>query len=116
MTTDHTDPPAPSFRLNRRDLMKAVPATGLALGTGAFTGTMAATTGAASAQTGQPPLQGPGIETSSGQAIYSLPRDHAWHGSEFYQSNDFNEWHYITVLGRDLDTGERISVFWVPLS
>jgi len=116
MTTTDDDATRPSYGLNRRDLMKAVPATGLALGTGAFAGSMAATTAPARAQTGQPPLQGPGIETSSGQAIYSLPRDHAWHGSAFYQSNDFNEWHYITVLGRDLDTGERISVFWVPLS
>ncbi|MCA1788345.1 MAG: carotenoid 1,2-hydratase, partial [Thioalkalivibrio sp.] len=66
--------------------------------------------------TDMPPLQGSGIETESAQAVYSLPRDHAWHGGDFYQTNDFNEWHYITVLGRDLDTGERISVFWVPLS
>ena len=56
------------------------------------------------------------METTTGQALYTLPRDHAWHGGTFYQSNDFNEWHYITVLGRDLDTDERISLFWVPLS
>ncbi len=62
-----------------------------------------------------PPMQGPGIETESAQAVYSLPRDHAWHGGEFYQTNDLNEWHYITILGRDLDTGDRISVFWSPL-
>jgi len=59
---------------------------------------------------------GPGVESVTGQAVYSLPRDHAWHGGNFYKSNDFNEWHYITILGRDVDTGERISVFWVPLS
>lgn len=63
-----------------------------------------------------PALVGPGIESVTGQALYSFPRDHAWHGGDFYQSNDFNEWHYITVLGRDLKTGERISIFWVPLS
>jgi hypothetical protein len=116
MTTTDDDATRQPAGLNRRDLMKAVPATGLALGTGAFAGTMAATTAPAAAQTGQPPLQGPGIETVSAQALYSLPRDHAWHGGAFYQTNDFNEWHYITILGRDLETGERVSVFWVPLS
>ena len=53
----------------------------------------------------QSPLGGAGIETQTGQAIYSLPRDHAWHGGAFYQSNEYNEWHYITALGRDLKTG-----------
>ncbi len=105
-----------SHDINRRMLLKAAPATGLALGTGAFAGTLAATTGLARAQNGPAPFEGPGVETTTGQALYSLPRDHAWHGGAFYQSNDFNEWHYITILGRDLDTGERISVFWVPLS
>ena len=63
-----------------------------------------------------PPFAGPGVETTSGQAIYSFPRDHAWHGGKFYQTNDFNEWHYITILGRDLKTGQRVSIFWVPLA
>lgn len=62
------------------------------------------------------PVSSAGIETQSGQAVYQLPRDHAWHGGAFYQSNDYNEWHYITALGHDVDTGERISVFWVPLA
>ena len=69
MTTTDDDATRRPLGLNRRDLMKAVPATGLALGTGAFAGTMAATTAPARAQTGQPPLQGPGIETVSAQAI-----------------------------------------------
>ena len=55
--------------LTRRTLLKSAPATGLALGSGAFAGTLASTTAPARAQTGQPPLQGPGIETSSGQAL-----------------------------------------------
>ena len=63
-----------------------------------------------------PPVSSPGVETQSGQAVYQLPRDHAWHGGKFYQSNDYNEWHYLTVLGRDVKTGERISIFWVPLA
>jgi hypothetical protein len=63
-----------------------------------------------------PPFVGPGIESVSGQAPYTLPRDHAMHGGKFYQTNDFNEWQYITILAKDLDTGDDISVFWVPLS
>lgn len=58
-----------------------------------------------------PPVEGPGIETQSGQALYQLPRDHAWHGGDFYQTNDYNEWHYITAIGEDVETGERVSVF-----
>ena len=106
----------PHLDLTRRSLVKAAPATGLALGTGAFAGSLVSTTAPARAAEGPAPFRGPGVETTTGQAVYSLPRDHAWHGGAFYQSNDFNEWHYITILGRDLDTGERISVFWVPLS
>ena len=76
---------------------------------GGTAGTMAApgTQTTAQAQTaggnplGQAPVGGPGIETQSGQAIYRFPRDHAWHGGAFYQSNEYNEWHYITALGRD---------------
>lgn len=67
-------------------------------------------------QFGYSQFTGPGIETESAQALYSLPRDHAYHGGKFYQTNDFNEWHYITILGKDLDTGDDVSVFWTPLS
>ena len=63
-----------------------------------------------------PSFAGSGIESTSAQALYSLPRDHAYHGGKFYQTNDFNEWQYITILGKDLDTGDDVSVFWVPLS
>lgn len=70
--------------------------------------------GVAKAKSGMSPSSnasafvGPGVESVTGQAVYSLPRDHAWHGGSFYKSNDFNEWHYITILGRDVNTGERI--------
>lgn len=102
--------------LSRRHFLKS--------GTGVAASAMVgvAAQGAAQAQTPsinaatQPPVGGPGIETQTGQAIYTLPRDHAWHGGAFYQSNDYNEWHYITALGRDIKTGQRISVFWVPLA
>jgi len=70
----------------------------------------------ASAAEMPPPVKGAGIETQTGQALYQLPRDHAWHGGDFYQSNDYNEWHYITAIGKDVETGERVSIFWVPLA
>jgi predicted secreted hydrolase len=103
--------------MQRRDLLKA--------GAGAVAAASVAALASSESQTAhaqepqklpQPPVQGAGIEVQTGQAIYQLPRDHAWHGGAFYQSNEYNEWHYITALGRDLKTGERISVFWVPLS
>ncbi len=96
---------------SRRLLLRALSALPLGLA-GAVSPVRSALAGAA----GQPPLQGAGIETQSGQALYSFPRDHAWHGGAFYQTNDFNEWHYITILGKNTETGERVSVFWVPLS
>ena len=74
------------------------------------------TMSAGASTAGQPPFAGPGIETVSGQATYSLPRDHAYHGGAFYQTNDFSEWAYITILGKDLDTGDNISVFYSELS
>jgi predicted secreted hydrolase len=103
--------------MQRRDLLKA--------GAGAVAAASVAVLGTSESQTAQgqepkklsqPPVGGAGIETQTGQAIYSLPRDHAWHGGAFYQSNEYNEWHYITALGRDLKTGQRISIFWVPLA
>ncbi len=88
----------------RRDLLRTAPAASFALGgLGGMASAVAPTR--AHASDGPPPLAGAGVETASGQALYSLPRDHAWHGGAFYQTNEFNEWHYIAVLGRDLDTG-----------
>jgi len=110
-----------SAESNRRDGRKARAGmlTAAAIATIAIAGIAAhrsqAQTGAFDAST-QPPVSSPGIELQSGQAVYKLPRDHAWHGGEFYQSNEYNEWHYITILGRDVKTGERISIFWVPLA
>lgn len=115
MTTEKP-PKADVAGLSRRSLLTAMSAAPIALGAGAFAGGTVLPASLARAQSGQAPFQGPGVETTTGQALYTLPRDHAWHGGKFYQSNDFNEWHYITVIGRDIDTGERISVFWVPLS
>ena len=104
-------------RVNKRDLLKGASLLSAAFGASSISAVMPGFIASARADAaGQPPLQGPGIETESGQAPYSLPRDHAWHGGKFYQTNDFNEWHYITILGKNTETGERVSVFWVPLS
>lgn len=58
-----------------------------------------------------------GNTTNSGyatapQPLYSLPGDHRFHLGEFYSQDVFHEWHYFTMLGKDLDTGEDISFFW----
>ena len=63
-----------------------------------------------------PAFAGAGIESVSGQAPYSLPRDHAMHGGKFYQTDDFSERQAFTILGKDLDTGEDISIVWMPFS
>lgn len=107
--------------MERRDLLKAGAGTIAAASMAAMSlptsqHVSAQQTQAEAQVPGQEPLGGTGIETQSGQAIYSFPRDHAWHGGPFYQTNDFNEWHYITILGKDVKTGQRVSIFWVPLS
>jgi hypothetical protein len=45
------------------------------------------------------------------QPIYSLPADHRYHRGSFYKKNDYTEWQYFTVLGKDLDSGDDISLF-----
>jgi len=107
--------------MQRRELLKAGASTVAAASVTALAlqGNLKANAQETAGQLGgppQPPIGGAGIETHSGQALYSFPRDHAWHGRAFYQTNDFNEWHYITVLGRDIESGQRVSIFWVPLS
>lgn len=42
------------------------------------------------------PAAGPdasAIETVSGQAVYTLPQGHRWHGGPFYESSEYWEWH-----------------------
>jgi hypothetical protein len=46
------------------------------------------------------------IETVSGQALYTLPRDHRWHGGRFYTTSEYWEWHYWTAFVTDVDSGE----------
>jgi hypothetical protein len=52
------------------------------------------------------------IETASGQALYSLPRDHRWHGGPFYTTAEYWEWHYWTGLVTDVDSGDEWGLFY----
>src|SRR5215211_5963335 len=47
------------------------------------------------------------IETVSGQALYTLPRDHRWHGGMFYTTSEYWEWHYWTAFVTDVESGEE---------
>ena len=46
------------------------------------------------------------------QGLYHFPRDHPWHAGPTYFTDDFDEWHYFTLLGTDKKTGHTISLFW----
>lgn len=64
-----------------------------------------------------PALSVAGNTTISGyatdpQPVYLLSGDHRFHLGEFYSQDAFQEWHYLTLPGKDLDTGEDISFFW----
>jgi len=63
-----------------------------------------------SAQGSAPWLTSPGLNTEE-QGLYHFPRDHQWHSGPTYHFNDFDEWHYFTLLGKDLTTGHNISLF-----
>jgi hypothetical protein len=68
---------------------------------------------------GDVPLQGngwnaPGILTEP-QPLYTLPKDHMYHGGPTYFTNDFTEWHYISILGKNLENGHDVSIFWATL-
>src|SRR5215217_6142718 len=52
------------------------------------------------------------IETVSGQALYTLPRDHRWHGGPFYETSEYWEWHYWTSFVTDVDSGEEWGLFY----
>lgn len=64
------------------------------------------------------PVAGPGsstIETVSGQAVYTLPRDHCCHGGPFYATDTYWEWHYWTAFVTDMDTGEEGGLFYTTM-
>ena len=55
------------------------------------------------------------IETVSGQALYTLPRDHRWHGGPFYTTGEYWEWHYWTGFVTDVDSGEEWGLFYTTM-
>ena len=55
------------------------------------------------------------IETVSGQALYTLPRDHRWHGGPFYATSEYWEWHYWTGFAADVDSGEEWGLFYTTM-
>jgi predicted secreted hydrolase len=52
------------------------------------------------------------IETVSGHAPYTLPRDHKFHGGGIYDTGDLEEWHYFTGFFKDDQTGEELALFY----
>jgi predicted secreted hydrolase len=59
--------------------------------------------------------EGSTIETESGQALYSLPRDHRWHGGPFYTTSEYWEWHYWTAFVTDVESGEEWGLFYTTM-
>ncbi len=54
------------------------------------------------------------IFSMESQPIYQLPHDHRFHRGDTYIHNDYQEWQYFTVLGRDKITGDEVSIFICP--
>jgi hypothetical protein len=52
------------------------------------------------------------FETETGGRIYSLPRDHAMHGGDWYKGAEYQETHYFTGFFNDRNTGKPYSVFF----
>jgi predicted secreted hydrolase len=55
------------------------------------------------------------LQTETGQALYTLPNDHRWHGGPFYQQNEYWEWHYWTAFAKVVDTGEEWGLFYTTM-
>jgi predicted secreted hydrolase len=55
------------------------------------------------------------LETESGQALYTLPRDHRWHGGAFYEQPEYWEWHYWTGFVKDVDSGDEWGLFYTTM-
>jgi hypothetical protein len=87
---------------------------GRALATGAAAAVAAGGPGLAAAQDATPVSadEASTIETVSGQALYTLPRDHRWHGGPFYTTVEYWEWHYWTGFATDIASGEEWGLFY----
>src|SRR4051794_2982195 len=107
----HVDRSAPGGGIvSRRSVVRGVLAMGAALGTRAVPI-------AGSAQEATPMAAGneSTLETETGQALYTLPNDHRWHGGPFYQQNEYWGWHYWTAFTKVVDTGEEWGLFYTTM-
>lgn len=82
---------------------------------GALAASVGALPGAIVAQEATPTAAESTLETVSGQALYSLPRDHRWHGGPFYETAEYWEWHYWTAFVRDVATDEEWGLFYTTM-
>ena len=102
---------AASPPLSRRRMMGGA----LAAGVGAALGGPAATRANAQEATPGAGEAATTIETVSGQALYTLPRDHRWHGGPFYETGEYWEWHYWTAFVHDVENGEEWGLFYTTM-
>jgi hypothetical protein len=109
-TQDTLDAPsiAPAGAMTRRGVM------GRALATGAGAALAVTVAPIVAAQDATPVTadEASTIETVSGQALYTLPRDHRWHGGPFYATSEYWEWHYWTGFVTDVESGEEWGLFY----
>lgn len=73
--------------------------------------------GLAAAQDATPVADGSAstLQTETGQALYTLPNDHRWHGGAFYEQMEYWEWHYWTAFVKVVDTGEEWGLFYTTM-
>ncbi len=98
-TNDKTEPAINSARLNRRLLMTAAGA-----------GAVASVAGSPVPAAADEPAGA--FETQTGNRIYSLPRDHALHGGDWYHGAEYQETNYFTGFFKDRKTGNPFSLFF----
>lgn len=96
--------------ISRRRMIGGVLATSAVLGARALPNNVAA-------QDATPTAAGntSTLETESGQALYSLPRDHRWHGGPFYETPEYWEWHYWTGFAKDVASGNEWGLFYTTM-
>ncbi len=97
-----------SAALSRRQMVGGV----LAAGAGAA---LPGSSAAAQEATPESNSERSTIETVSGQALYTLPRDHRWHGGPFYATSEYWEWHYWTAFVANVESGEEWGLFYTTM-
>jgi predicted secreted hydrolase len=56
-----------------------------------------------------------GVETQSGHALYTFPRDHRYHYGPIYHGPEYCEWYYFSAFVYDKKTGDPYTLFWMSL-